>query len=186
MKPSLVFLSVVFLASVLTGPVQGEERQEPTKLQLRLRAATKKWDDFHAARAAGKKARVELSAQELNDIFTNLMEFRMSGDKRVSTKFDFEDDKITVRVNRPLDDIPGFKGEIFNGVVVFIPQISDGELSLKIESVRISDKATPKRIVDYLNHPQFLAFLKKHPVLNSLMKGVSRMEVAKKKLILES
>ena len=121
-----------------SSPMPRVAASDPERLQeLRTR-----WDTFERAAVRGQKARIELSATEINAL--------IEGDSQLRGKafVAIENNIGRVRVSIPLDEFFMLGGRFLNGEATIEPSEDGDPAKAKITNVMLANQAVPDNILE--------------------------------------
>lgn len=145
--------------------------------ELRLRI-----QEFETRTKANQDATIELSSDEINGL---IAASAYAGKVHVV----IENGHFTTHVSLPLDKVPGFAGEYFNGSLGMEFSIHSGLIAIKADHIEASGKTVPVRFMEPMQQT-FQAFLNEiiqnDPETREIFSKVKKLRVKGNKLLIQT
>ncbi len=107
-------------------------------------ALRQRWDDFESARKHHQAARVEFSAQEINQLIS------ADRDLRGKAFVSIENDVFRFVVSAPLRKL-GFRGRYINGEIALQPPPDGNPRGVEIKKIALSGVDVSERVLDFIS-----------------------------------
>ena len=151
---------------IIEVPVSSTEEQS---LQRR-------WDDFETARKNNQPARVEFSAQELNQLIS------ANHDLRGKASVSIENNVFHLVISAPLGKF-GFRGRFLNGEIALQPPPDGDPRGIEIKKIALSGVEVSERVLNFISGGNPLrSYIDRY----SSDDEITKVQIAGDKVILES
>lgn len=121
-----------------------------------------------------------------NDINTMISSEKDWEQMKGSAYITIVDDKISVEVSFPLDEVPGFSGRYLNGSAGITVSMELGILEVKLDHLEVNGELVPDEFMKVLQNENLAKGLYDNPEAAELIKQVQDLRVEDGKLILIS